>query len=83
MASSDKDIIAAIATAPGRAGIGVVRLSGGNLETLIAAICRKPLIPRLATLSQFSGNAGDVIDTGLALSFPAPNSYTEIGRAHV
>jgi tRNA modification GTPase len=76
MASSDKDIIAAIATAPGRAGIGVVRLSGGNLETLIAAICRKPLIPRLATLSQFSGNAGDVIDTGLALSFPAPNSYT-------
>ena len=73
---ADHHTIAAIATAPGRAGIGVVRLSGRNLGELSQKICGKTPRARLATLSDFSDGAGGVIDQGLALYFPAPHSYT-------
>ena len=72
--------IAAIATAPGRGGIGVVRISGKNLMPLAQAVCRlKPdatLQPRHATYLDFIRADGSVIDSGLAIYFNAPHSYT-------
>jgi tRNA modification GTPase len=72
--------IAAIATAPGRGGIGVVRLSGRNLDPVIQAVCRLPgdgaLKPRHATYLDFINGDGSVIDQGLAIHFKAPHSYT-------
>lgn len=73
---NDKDTIAAIATAAGRSGIGVVRVSGPRLASLVNGIVGKSLEPRLATLAEFRGADGEVIDYGLALFFPAPHSYT-------
>jgi len=70
------DIIAAIATPPGRGGIGVVRISGKNLTKLAETILGKLPKPRYAHLSQFLDTNGQVIDQGIALYFPAPNSYT-------
>jgi len=70
------DTIVAIATPPGRGGVGVIRISGKNLAKLIEAILRKQLKPRHAHLSQFLDSDNRVIDQGIALYFPAPNSYT-------
>ena len=70
------DTIAAIATAAGRAGIGVIRVSGKNLGSFVTAICRRPLLPRLAALASFRDSHGELIDQGIALFFPAPHSYT-------
>lgn len=72
----DDDLIAAIATAPGRGGIGVVRISGPRLAPLIVALVSKPLTPRHAVLTDFLGARREVIDQGIALHFPAPYSYT-------
>ena len=68
--------IAAIATAPGRGGIGVVRVSGPDLSVVIGALCGRALVPRVATYLPFLAADGEPIDTGLALHFPAPHSYT-------
>ncbi|MEO7031451.1 MAG: tRNA uridine-5-carboxymethylaminomethyl(34) synthesis GTPase MnmE, partial [Herbaspirillum sp.] len=72
--------IAAIATAPGRGGIGVVRLSGKKLrpllDNLFGSAIAATLQPRHATYLPFTNADGDVIDQGLALFFPAPHSYT-------
>ena len=70
------DPIAAIATAPGRGAVGMVRVSGKDLRAVIAAVCNKALIPRHATYLPFLDAAGDPIDKGLAIHFPAPHSYT-------
>ncbi|TXI20952.1 MAG: tRNA uridine-5-carboxymethylaminomethyl(34) synthesis GTPase MnmE [Nitrosomonas sp.] len=70
------DTIVAIATPPGRGGVGVIRISGKNLVKLIEAILGKQLKPRHAHLSQFLDSDNRVIDQGIALYFPAPNSYT-------
>ncbi len=70
------DIIAAVATAPGRGGIGVVRVSGHNLATLTEALLGKTLFPRCATCASFLDAEGQVLDQGIALFFPAPHSYT-------
>ena len=70
------DTIAAIATPPGRGGIGIVRVSGANLQRLVEGIVAKPLQPRVATHATFRGPRGEPIDEGLALMFPAPGSYT-------
>ena len=70
------ETIAAIATAPGRAGIGVVRVSGDRLGELALDICGKKPFARVATLCDFNDGEGGVIDQGLALYFPAPHSYT-------
>jgi tRNA modification GTPase len=73
----DTSPIAAIATAPGRGGIGVVRASGKSLAPLIEALFPGTrLAPRHATYIPFRSAAGDVIDEGLALYFNAPHSYT-------
>lgn len=77
---SDASPIAAIATAPGRGGIGVVRLSGKGLMSVARAVCRlgntQSLQPRHATYLDFIDADGGVIDSGLAIWFPAPHSYT-------
>ena len=70
------DTIAAIATASGRGGIGVVRVSGEGLYDLARAVLSKEPVPRVATLSNFLASDGSAIDQGLALYFPAPHSYT-------
>jgi tRNA modification GTPase len=72
----DSDPIAAIATAPGRGGIGVVRVSGRDLSVVVEALCGRALAPRMATLLPFRAADGGALDTGLALHFPAPHSYT-------
>jgi len=73
---TESDIIAAIATAPGRGGIGVVRVSGPRLDALIAGLIGKALSPRRATLTAFNDARSSAIDEGIALYFPAPHSYT-------
>jgi tRNA modification GTPase len=70
------ETIAAIATAPGRGGIGVIRVSGQGLLAFADAISGKQPAPRLATLTDFLAADGSVIDSGLLLYFPAPHSFT-------
>ena len=72
----DQAPIAAIATASGRGGIGIVRISGTDLSALILALCGKALQARHATYLRFLDADGSLIDQGLALYFPAPHSYT-------
>ena len=71
-----QDAIIAIASAPGRGAVGIVRASGRDLSALILAVCGRALVPRLATLLPFIGEDGQALDRGLALHFPAPHSYT-------
>ena len=71
-----RDPIVAIASAPGRGAVGIVRASGRDLSALIAAVCGRALIPRQATLLNFIADAGQPLDRGLAIHFPAPHSYT-------
>lgn len=68
--------IAAIATAPGRGGIGVVRVSGPDVRAVMKAVCGRLLQPRQATYLPFLDADGAAIDRGIALWFPAPHSYT-------
>ncbi len=71
------DPIVAIATAPGRGAVGIVRASGRNLAPLIQAVCgRAELPPRQAVLLPFLASNSEPLDRGLALHFPAPHSYT-------
>jgi tRNA modification GTPase len=70
------DTIAAIATAPGRGGVGVIRVSGSNLLPFAFALTDKTPKPRYATLADFLAADGTAIDTGLLLYFPGPNSFT-------
>ena len=71
-----QDPIVALATAPGRGAVGIVRASGRDLSALIAAVCGRALAPRQATLLPFIGADGQPLDRGLAIHFPAPHSYT-------
>ena len=75
MAQRD-DPIAAIATAPGRGGIGVVRLSGRNLAPLAQVLLGDLPLPRHAVRAAFLDAHGAAIDDGVVLYFPAPHSYT-------
>jgi tRNA modification GTPase len=70
------DPIVAIATAPGRGAVGIVRASGRDLSALIAAICARPLTPRVAHYGPLLDADGQALDQGLAIHFPAPHSYT-------
>ena len=77
MLSRHHDPIAAIATAPGRGAVGIVRVSSPqDLTPLVAAVCGKALKAREATYLPFRDATGAAIDQGLALLFPAPHSYT-------
>ena len=68
--------IAAIATAPGRGGVGVIRVSGENLSAFAACLSGKCPPPRLASLADFRAANGEAIDRGLLLYFPSPHSFT-------
>ena len=70
------DPIVAIATAPGRGAVGIVRVSGRGLLPLAGALTGHTLAPRHATYGAFLEADGSPIDHGLALYFPAPHSYT-------
>ena len=76
MLARHHDPIAAIATAPGRGAVGIVRVSGKGLGALVKAFCGRTLRPREATYLPFRDAVGQPIDQGLALFFPAPHSYT-------
>jgi len=71
-----EDTIAAIATPAGRGGIGVIRVSGSGVEAILTGILSERLIPRVATRATFRSGAGEPLDEGLAIQFPAPRSYT-------
>ncbi len=70
------DPIVAIATAPGRGAVGIIRVSGPDLASVIDALCARSLKPREATFLSFLDVDGEAIDQGLALHFPAPHSFT-------
>ncbi|MGC3983812.1 MAG: tRNA uridine-5-carboxymethylaminomethyl(34) synthesis GTPase MnmE [Pseudorhodoferax sp.] len=76
MTASPRDPIVAIASAPGRGAVGIVRASGRDLAPLVAAVCGRTLKAREATYLPFRDADGSAIDHGLALHFPAPHSYT-------
>ena len=68
--------IIAVATAPGKAGVGVIRLSGQNLKPIIKALFNKELRPRQATLLNLRDASGQLIDQLLAIYFASPASFT-------
>jgi tRNA modification GTPase len=68
--------IAAIATPPGRGGIGIVRVSGLDIAALITGIAGRALAPRETAQVSFRDARGALIDSGIALYFPRPHSYT-------
>jgi len=70
------DTIAAIATAPGRGGVGVIRVSGSNLLPFAFALTGKTPKPRYATLADFRSAEGVAVDSGILLFFPGPHSFT-------
>ncbi|MEY4757875.1 MAG: tRNA modification GTPase TrmE [Pseudomonadota bacterium] len=70
------DPIAAIATAPGRGAVGIVRISGWGLQGLMQALLGRTLKPREATYGPFMAADSSPIDHGLALFFPGPHSFT-------
>jgi tRNA modification GTPase len=72
----ERDTIAAIASAAGRGGIGIVRLSGPGAKQVAERICGATLRPRHAHHVEFHGSDGEVVDDGIALLFAAPASYT-------
>lgn len=74
--SAHTDTIVAVATAPGRGGIGVLRLCGPQAGAIAARIAGTLPPPRQATLRHFRDVRGEVIDQGLLLYFPAPHSFT-------
>ncbi|MDO1529410.1 tRNA uridine-5-carboxymethylaminomethyl(34) synthesis GTPase MnmE [Fulvimonas sp. R45] len=70
------DTIAAIASAPGAAGVGIVRVSGPAVPAIAAALLGRAPVPRHAHFAAFRDAHGDTLDHGLLLHFPAPASYT-------
>jgi tRNA modification GTPase len=76
MLARHNEPIVAIATAPGRGAVGIVRVSGRGIAALARALCGRDLTPRQATYLPFRDADGSVIDQGLAIFFAAPHSFT-------
>lgn len=70
------DTIVAVATPPGRGGVGILRLSGPRSHEIASQLYLKPIVPRAVQHGFFYGNEGEVIDEGLLLYFKAPHSFT-------
>jgi tRNA modification GTPase len=70
------DTIAALASAPGKGAVGVIRVSGPLVPQIAAGLLGGLPAPRQAKLSSFLGARGETLDEGIALYFPAPRSYT-------
>ncbi len=75
-AGANGDTIVARASAPGRAGVAVIRVSGPAVPAIATALLGALPAPRYAQLADFADGGGEVIDNGLALYFPAPHSFT-------
>ena len=75
-AMTDRDTIAAIATAPGAGGVGIVRLSGPKSLAIAQTLAARELVPRTAHYVRFRDEHDETIDDGIALYFAAPASYT-------
>lgn len=76
MLPGNQDTIVAIATAPGRGAVGIVRVSGREIGPIVAALCGRKLKAREATYLPFLAADGEAIDRGLAIHFEAPHSFT-------
>ena len=76
MASRNDVTISAIATPEGRGGIGIVRVSGAKARQIAESVCGKLPPARVATLTSFHNADGEVLDSGIALYFPKPDSFT-------
>ena len=74
--AADADTIVAVATAPGRGGVGVVRISGRALDALLPSLCDRTVDPRRAVHCRFLDGDGNAIDEGIALYFRSPASFT-------
>jgi len=74
--SQDRETIAAIATAPGRGGVGIVRVSGPRAKALAITLSGREPLARHAHYGPFHADDGEVLDEGLLLFFPGPNSFT-------
>lgn len=70
------DTIAAIATATGRGGVGIVRISGPKARQVADSLLSIDILPRHAHYCEFRNRNGEVLDQGIALFFPGPNSFT-------
>ncbi len=70
------DTIAALATATGRGGVGIVRVSGPKVRELTEHLVGKSLTPRYAHYGPFYDQTGEILDQGIALFFPGPHSFT-------
>src|SRR6478752_4127368 len=70
------DTIAAIATATGRGGVGIVRISGSKAAKIAESLLKTKLQPRHAHYCSFYSSDDQVLDQGIALFFPGPNSFT-------
>ena len=68
--------ICAIATPPGRGGVGIIRISGVNLSNFATPIIGDLPKPRYAAYRKFRDDQGEIIDEGIVLYFPGPNSFT-------
>lgn len=75
-ATGSSDPIAAVATAPGRGGVGVVRISGGDITSFAHGLLGRIPAPRHATYTPFLAADGTTLDEGIALYFEAPHSFT-------
>lgn len=73
---SPRDTIVAAATPPGRGGVAVVRISGAAVPNIARQLLGNLPAPRVATFGRWRDAAGELIDIGLALHFPAPHSFT-------
>jgi len=76
MKESKSDTIAAIATAPGKGGVGIVRVSGPKSHEIAEKILAKTPITRMAEYLAFKDKIGEAIDTGISIFFKNPNSFT-------
>lgn len=76
MLNPNTDTIAAIATATGRGGVGIVRVSGNKAVLVAEKLLRIKLQPRFAHYCPFYSSNGEILDQGIALFFPNPNSFT-------
>ncbi len=75
-AAPERETIVALATPPGRGGIGVVRVSGPGVQRVAHSVIGRLPMPRVATYSAFRDARGEAVDEGIALYFDAPHSYT-------
>ncbi len=74
--SLERDTIAAVATPPGRGGIGIVRISGPSALQILASVCGREIPLRTATVARFRDAQDQPIDEGIALAFAVPHSFT-------